>query len=112
MVEIDQHSPYRATLHHAIWARDYFLECLDGTSSPHKVELQKGHNDGKKILAFLKKPAPDNYRDKTFPSNNIYRIGGKFRPRSVAIMHKEDRDMLLPYLLEKDRQLYKEHING
>jgi hypothetical protein len=71
LVIFDQNTPYRASLHPAVWKREYFLKYAERNMSPWEFEVaQKQFNDGAVIVQY---DYNINNGDRhTFTSINVY----------------------------------------
>ena len=71
ILTLSQQSPYRASLHPAIWKKDYFLKFLKPRYTAWDFEIandSEARNDGSKIVSL-------NSNDDTYYTCNVYRKG-------------------------------------
>jgi len=105
-VILNQTSPYRASIHPAIWRRDYFLKCLKPEQSLWSFELQKQTlNDGATILAYgieAKRSGKDYEGVHPYNLLHIYR-GSAYKQENIDMLPQEDRDIIEPYLVKHDK---------
>jgi hypothetical protein len=103
LVILDQDSPYRTSLHPAIWRTEYINMYLRPNLTPQRFELgNEGfvRNDGYDIISA---PAADLITDHVYPCLDLYGKG-QLRVRGPAGLSE------CPRLQEEDRQEILSHL--